>query len=166
MKKIRIVSVIGCALFILYILLIISELIWGYLEDTQLLLFSSVLAVISIIMLYKGVLIKSASTLWFAICLILFAISLVVFELVEISVEYYYLLSLLPIIASIVNIAIFHNLFYIKVIIINLSIFIPLLVTQFVLLDWWWVVLIYAISIVLGIILCRNLSLEKEKIHG
>lgn len=166
MKKIRIVQIIGFILFVIYVLLIISEFIWGYLADLNLIVFSGVLAIVSITMITKGVLLKSASTLWFAISLILFAICIISSEIFKIPREYGYLLALIPIIASLVNIAIFHNLFYIKIIIVNISVFIPLLIVRYVSLQWWWSVIIFAISIILGIIICRNISLEKENING
>lgn len=165
-KKIRIVQGIGFVLFLIYLALIISELIIGYLKDLQLVVFSGVLAIVSLTMIYKGVLLKSASTLWFAMCLILLAICLIVFELIDIGNENYYLLSLIPIIASLINIAIFHNLFYIKIIILNLSVTIPLIITQFTNFTILINLLFFGISLIIGIIICRNISLEREKING
>ena len=163
MKKISIVKWIGIILFFVYITLIVVDLIFEVLGDYRILILSLVLALISMNMISKGVIIKSSSTLWFALTLILFAILIAIFELKNINpTEYYYIFSIIPIISSVINLAIFQNLIYIKVIILNISIVIPIFILYFFQLHLLLNLLIFVISIGLGIIISRGIPLNKE----
>lgn len=165
MKKIKIVQIIGFVLVLVYFLLIISELIVGYLKDFRELTFSILLVIVSINLLFKGVFLKSQSTLWFANVLILYAILMIVFNLLNIEYNnYIYIYILLPIISSIINIVIFHNLIYIKVIILNISLVVPFILYKFIKLDFYLYFIIGTISVLLGIIMCRFFKMKREKV--
>lgn len=165
MKRIAWVRGIGFVLLIIYIALIITDLWLGVLGDNSVLVFSILMALISINLIHKGILLKSQSTLWFAISLMLFAIAIIVCRLCGVEpIEYYFVFALIPIISSIINVAIFSNMFYIKIIILNISIIIPILILYFSSLSWIYIALIGAISVGVGILICRNLSFDKEKI--
>lgn len=165
MKKIKAIQLISVSLFFIYLTLFVSDLIWRYTRDDRQLLFSLVLVCLSISTLIKGVFLKSQSTLWFSITLVLYAILMVVFGLLKVDYStYYYLYVLLPIIASIINIVVFGNLLYIKLIILNISIFIPIVIAEFVILSIFDCVILSAISIALGIIVCKCVKMGKEKV--
>lgn len=165
MKKVKIVQIIGIILFVIYVALIISELSFGYLGEVQNIAFSVILAIISLTLIYKGVLLKSGSTLWFAISLILYAILLIIFELLKIYVnDFYYLFVLIPIIASLINIAVFNNLIYIKVIILNISLAIPVFLVSFVEIEWWQTLIVVAMCLFAGIVICRLINFDKERV--
>lgn len=165
MKKIHIVRLIGIVLFVVYLALIILELCIGALGDYAIYILSGVMAIVSLNMINKGVLLKSSSTLWFAITLILWAIVIMVLELCGLEERgYYYVFVLIPIISSLINVAIFRNLIYIKVIIINISIIIPVFIYRFADFNIWWVLAMGLLSIIVGIIICRMINLDKEKI--
>ncbi len=167
MKKVKILQALGYILFALYLALIIMQLSINLFGKYQDIVFSIVLATVSLNLIYKGVLLKSASTLWFAICLILYAIALVVFVLFHISFEsHYYIFAFLPIIASLLNIAIFGNLLYIKVIAINISIIIPITIFRFVTTNIFVVATTAILSIALGIVICRKINIDKENVNG
>lgn len=167
MKKIEIVKWIGVVLFLFYITLIAIDLTLGVLGDYQVLIFSIILALISINLIAKGVIIKSSSTLWFSITLILFALIIIVFEMNFIeSIDYYYIFSFIPIISSVINLAIFQNLIYIKVVILNISIIIPVCIQYFLQLETIQILLIYIVSVLIGIIVCRCINLNKENENG
>lgn len=163
MRKIQVVQLIGIVLFVTYIALIATDIIFNYLRDYKVLILSSVLAIISLNLISKGVLLKSSSTLWFAITLLLMAIIIVIMHLMDIMPgKYYFIFAIVPIFSSIINLAIFHNLIYIKVIILNVSILIPILIIYFLDLSIWIYWLITIISILLGIVICRSWNLVKE----
>ena len=165
MKKIKIIQIIGITLFIIYIGLIISDILLNYMGDYKILTLSFILALVSINSIWKGVVLRSSSTLWFSITLILISITIVIFDLNALVVEnYYFIFVLIPIIASLINLAIFHNLIYIKVIILNISIAIPTIIHYFYNLKVWWNILSFGVSIVLGIIICRLWNLDKENV--
>lgn len=165
MKKIKVVQIIGYVLFIIYLGLIIGEWIWGYWKDFENIAFSILLAIVSLSLIYKGVLIKSSSTLWFAVSLIIYAITIIIFEYLKIDPQnYYYIFVLIPIIASLINLAVFQNLIYIKVIILNISIAIPVFLSRFLSLSIWWILFIRLISVFIGIIICRSINLDKERV--
>lgn len=165
MRKIRVVQLIGIALFLVYMGLIVADILFGYLGNYGELVLSILLAIISINLIYKGMLIRSSSTLWFAVSLILFAIAIVVFELLKVSpLDYYWIFSIIPIISSLINVAIFQNLIYIKVIILNISICIPIFIKYFSALNVWWIVAIAGVSVLMGILLCRCINFSKENV--
>lgn len=165
MKKIKVVQIIGFVLFFVYVGLVISEFIWGYISDYRELLFSVLLAVVSINMLVKGVFLKSQSTLWFAITLVMYAILMTIFSIFNIDYNLYnYIFILLPIIASAINIVVFHNLLYIKVIILNLTLAIPFILSKFISLQTFWYYVIGVVSVLIGIIVCRCLKMKREKV--
>lgn len=165
MKRVKVVQLIGIILFILYIVFVILNAFKvGFIEGRQTLIFSILLAVLSITLIYKGVLLKSSSTLWFSLNLISYAIIIVVFEVVDLTFsDYYYLLSLIPIIASLINLAVFGYMIYIKVIILNITVAVPILLWQFTSLDFWWIIGVGVVSVLLGIIICRLIYDKKEK---
>lgn len=167
MKKIKIIQIIGVLLVLIYLVLLISDLVWGYLGDINTLVFSVILVCIGLNLIYKGVLLKSTSTLWFAMCLIIFAICIIILKLNNQDVqEFAYLFGIIPLIASFINLAIFGTKIYIKVIILNVSILVPVFTSQFLNLQWFINVGIGLISLILGIVICRNINLDKEKIDG
>lgn len=165
MKKIKIVQFIGIVLFVAYLCLLILDIIWGMLHDYNVLIFSLILAMISVSLIVKGVLLKSSSTLWFAINLISCAIILIVFNLSKIEIaNNYYVLSLIPLLASVINLIIFKYIIYFKLIIINISVIIPVYIMHFMNYEWWINLIIFLISITLGIWICRSINLGKEKV--
>lgn len=165
MKKIKIVQLIGLVLFVIYIALIVADLVFNYFGEYGNLILSIFLFVISLNLIYKGVVIRSGSTLWFSISLILFAISIVIFELLNVDpLRYYFIFPIIPIISSLINVAIFENLIYIKVIIINISIIIPIFIMYFTNLSIWWIMGVGVISNILGVLICRHISFDKEKV--
>lgn len=165
MKRIKVVQIIGFVLFLIYITLAISDLIIGYIGDYRELVFSILLAVISINMLTKGVFLKSQSTLWFAITLVLYAILVIIFNTINVKYNTFnYIFILLPIIASVINIVVFHNLMYIKVIILNITIAIPFILSKYLKLNNIWLFIIGIVSIFIGIILCRFFKMKGEKV--
>ena len=164
MSKLKKVQIIGFTLFTMYIGAIILDVALDIFGDYRLIIFSVLLAIISLNLIYKGVLIKSASTMWFANTLMMFAITIIVFEIIGRDVmQYYYVFSFVPIISSLINLAVFNNLIYIKVIIINISIIVPICVTYFVSLFIWWQIVLWTMSIIIGIIICRMMNVNKEK---
>jgi len=165
MKKIKVIEIIGFILFLIYIILVVSDLLWGYTGDFRELIFSIMLAIISLNMLTKGVFLKSQSTLWFAITLVLYAILMIIFNIFNIDYNLYnYLFILLPIIASVINIVVFHNLIYIKVIILNVTLSVPFILSKFLNLEIYWYVFIGVVSVFIGIIVCRCFKMKGEKV--
>jgi len=165
MKKIKVIQIIGFVLFLVYVSLFIADFVLGFTGDYREILFSVLLAIISINMLTKGVFLKSQSTLWFSITLVLCAIIMLIFSIFNIDYNLYnYIFILLPIISSAINIAVFHNLLYIKVIILNITLAIPFVVNKLTYLEWQWILAIGAISVFVGIIICRVLKVKREKI--
>lgn len=167
MKKIKIIQIIGISLVFIYLALLISDVVWGYLGDINTLVFSVILVCIGLNLIRKGVLLKSTSTLWFAMCLIIFAICIIILKLNnQDTQDFAYLFGIIPLIASFINLAIFGAKIYIKVIILNVSILVPIFTSQFLNFQWFINVGIGVISLVLGILICRNINLDKEKIDG
>lgn len=163
MKKIIIVKWLGIVLFVVYSVLLIIDFVFDFLGDWKIITFSIILAIISINMIAKGVIIKSSSTLWFAVSLILFAITIAIFDIKNIDPkQYYFIFSIIPIISSIINLAIFENLIYIKVIILNISIAIPVFVWYFW--DFKFIInlIISVLSVIIGIVISRFINLNKE----
>ena len=167
MKKIKIIQIIGISLVLIYVVLLISDLVWGYLGDINTLVFSVILVCIGLNLIHKGVLLKSTSTLWFAMFLIIFAICIIILKLNNQNVQdFAYLFGVIPLISSFINLALFHAKIYIKVIILNMSILVPIFTSQFLNLQWFINVGIGVMAIILGILICRNINLDKEKIDG
>ena len=167
MKKIKIIQIIGISLVFIYLALLISDVVWGYLGDINTLVFSVILVCIGLNLIHKGVLLKSSSTLWFAMCLIIFAICIIILKLNNQNVQdFAYLFGVIPLISSFINFALFHAKIYIKVIILNMSILVPIFTSQFLNLQWFIDVGIGVMAIILGILICRNINLDKEKIDG
>lgn len=165
MKRIRIVQLIEILLVLVYVALILSDLVYGLLGESRDTILSIVLVIISISLMHKGVLLKSQSTLWFSMSLVLFAITIISCQLIGVEpIEYYFIFALIPIISSIINIAIFNNLLYIKVMILNISIIVPVMIMYFTSMKVWHIIVIGLVSVLLGIAICRLLSFKKEKI--
>ena len=165
MKKIRIVQFFGIVLFVAYLILFVIDLIRGILGDYKEAIFSLFIAIIGINLIVKGVLIKSNSTLWFANVLISMALLIVVLKYLGFVIdEHYYLFTIIPIFASVINLIVFKNLIYVKVIIINVTIIVPTIsqfLNQF---DIYWTAGMFVISILIGVLVCRLINFDKEKV--
>ena len=149
----------------MYVGLVVCDAVFDFLGNLKVLAFSILLSIISLNLIAKGILIKSSSTLWFAITLILFAIDIMIYDIIHLSPhDFYFVYGIIPIISSLINLAIFSNLIYIKVIILNISILIPLILSYYLNLNIFWILGILAISLVIGIIVCRCISLKREKV--
>ena len=132
LRKITIVQVVGIVLFTVYVILLLIGLFTDVLGNWSRLVISITLALMSMNLISKGALIKSQSTLWFSVSLILYALLIVISELLKFEInKHYYVYSLIPIIPSLFNLAIFGNLIYIKVIILNITIIVPILLQYF-----------------------------------
>ena len=165
MKKIKLVQIISILLFLVYIVLILIDIKASVLGNLSRFYFSILLAVISLNMIWKGKILKSTSTLWFGLSLILYAILIIIFELMQYDLQdLYYLFVFIPIISSVIILVIFGNLIYIKVIIFNIAIAIPVVLYNVLWLAWWWVVVIGVVSIVSAVLISRNLWFNKEKV--
>lgn len=165
MRKIRLVQIVGILLVVVYCILLCLDVIFNGLGNNRIILLSLVLAGIAVNMIVKGVIIRSGSTLWFAITLVISAIAVIIFSINTIDLnKYYYVFAILPIIASLINLVIFQNLIYIRIIIINVSILIPILLYSFVDLALHWVWLIGSVSVIGGIIVCRMIITNKENV--
>lgn len=163
LRRIRLVQLLGILLFVIYLGLFLVDLFVGFLGEWQVIVLSVVLAIVSLNLIAKGVLLKSQSTLWFAITLLLSAMIIVVFDLNKVGIEeYYFVFSIIPIISSLINLAIFKNLIYIKVVVINLSVLIPILIEYVFELFYVWIILITVASTFVGIMTCRLWNLDKE----
>jgi len=164
-KRVKIVQLIGIILFVVYIVFILlSSLAVKVFVGRENIIFSIILAMLSITLIYKGTLLKSSSTLWFAINLVSYAILIVVFEITQLKFDSeYYLFAIIPIFASLINIAVFNYLIYIKVILLNLSIILPIIIYRFTSINLIWTIVIACSSIILGIVLCRTIYFKREK---
>lgn len=165
MKKIRIVQILGFILCLLYVIILILNMFFGMFPNINNLIFSILLAIVAFELLFKGVIIKSTSTMWFALSLILYALVIIVFERLSLNYEERaYIFAFLPIISSLIILFIFNNYIYIKLIILNISIAIP--IALFILLDFklWIFAIVLTISILFGILLSRLIKLDKEKV--
>lgn len=164
MKRIRIVQLIEILLVIVYICLIICDLTLGILGDLGEFILSILLVILSINLIHKGFILRSQSTIWFAITLMLFAISIIVCQLLGVEpIDYYFVFALIPIVSSVINVAIFANLFYIKVIIFNISIAIPIIIMYFLDIGVWFAMGLGTVCVIAGIVICRVFSFRKEK---
>ena len=165
--KIKLIQLLEFLLIVLYIGLLILGLTTEVIGDRFYLMLSVVLAALAFVMLGQGALIKSSSTLWFSLTLIMSAILLIFFDIKGIDAsKVYYLFMFIPIISSLINLAIFENLLYIKVIILNISIIIPMCIVRYNDYDLWLTIISYIVSISIGIVVCRFINLNREKDNG
>ena len=165
MKKIRLVQIVGIILFIGYIILLIVDGINGFLGNYSQLVLSIVMAVIGLNLIIKGSVIKSNSTMWFAIVLISISVTIIIAGLLEINlIKNNYIFAVVPLFASFLNLIIFNNLTYIKVIIVNISIIVPMVIEYFYSFEFYWSIGLFVISILIGIMICRLINWGKEKI--
>ena len=84
-KRVRIIQIVGLILVFVYLGLFVSNLVFGYMGSLDTFIFSIILVAIGFDLIYKGVLLKSSSTLWFANSLILFAILIFSFVIFSIN---------------------------------------------------------------------------------
>ena len=161
-KRVKIIQIIGSLLVFVYLGLFVSNVIFGYLGALDTFIFSILLVVIGFDLIWKGVLLKSSSTLWFAICLILWAILILILKLYNQNIqEYIFVFASIPLIPSALNMIVFKNSIYLKVIIINIFIIVPILLMQFLTLSWWWLVLMATASVGVSIVICRFIGLKR-----
>lgn len=162
MRKIRVIKYVGIALVALYVASIILASFTSLFGDYVVTIFSIILASISLYLFYKGAVLKSYSTLWFGLCLILYALCILAFEIWNIRYENYsFLFAFLPIVPSVLMLA-FGRAIYLKVIIFNFSIALPLLIFNYVSLNLWLKIGVFTISIALGILVSRCTHIGKE----
>ena len=165
MKKIKIIQIIGVLLFLIYLSLFVLEVFFQYSLELNNMVFSVLLAMVSINMINKGVVLRSLSTLWFAIVLILYAIVMILIsEFYLLGMNSYYVFSSIPIIPSLILLAVFGNPIYIKVIILNIFIIISIVLWQTLDLNLWINVVNFSLSILLSIIVCRSLNFDRENV--
>lgn len=132
--------------------------------DYEVVAFSLVLASVALHLFYKGAVLKSFSTLWFGLSLILYALIILAFEIWKIGyAEYLFLFAFLPILPSILMFALGRAI-YLKVIIFNFSIAVPLVIFNYVSLNFWLQFGVFTISIAVGILISRCTHIGKEKI--
>ena len=163
-KRVKVIQIIGSLLVFVYLGLFVSNVIFGYLGALDTFIFSILLVAIGFDLIWKGVLLKSSSTLWFAICLILWAILILILKLYNQNIqEYNFVFASIPLIPSALNMIVFKNSIYLKVIIINISIIVPILLMQFLTLSWWWLVLIATASVGVSIVICRFIGLKRGR---
>ena len=161
-KRVKIIQIIGSLLVFVYLGLFVSNVIFGYLGALDTFIFSILLVAIGFDLIWKGVLLKSSSTLWFAICLILWAILILILKLYNQNIqEYIFVFASIPLIPSALNMIVFKNSIYLKVIIINIFIIVPILLMQFLTLSWWWLVLMATASVGVSIVICRFIGLKR-----
>ena len=163
-KRVKIIQIIGSMLVFVYLGLFVSNVIFGYLGALDTFIFSILLVAIGFDLIWKGVLLKSSSTLWFAICLILWAILILILKLYNQNIqEYNFVFASIPLIPSALNMIVFKNSIYLKVIIINIFIIVPILLMQFLTLSWWWLVLMATASVGVSIVICRFIGLKRGR---
>lgn len=167
MKRIRIVQLLGFLLVIIYIGLFIIDANFGLLQDMDTSVFSILLVLIGINLIHKGAIIASSSTLWFANNLIFGAITILLLNYLQLNLrDFIYIFAIIPIIPSLINLIILKVKIYVKVLILNASFIIPVLIFQFAYVQWYWILIVSVASLFLGVIICRNINLDKEKIDG
>lgn len=162
MKKIVIIEIIGLLLFVSYIVLFVLDVSLGLLGDNATLILSVVLALVSIILMLEGFTLKSSSTLWFAICLIIFSIFIIISKLNPNGFISPVAYACIPVLASIINLIIFNYKIYYKLLIINASIIIPVAVDTYLDINVWWKVAVWTGSVLLGIFVCRCIKFKKS----
>lgn len=167
MKRIRIVQIVGFILVLAYISLLILDAIYHTLDDLNVFIFSLLLVLIGINLIHKGAIIRSSSTLWFANNLISIALTILILNYLNLDINnYIYIFTLIPIIPTLVNLLILRVKIYVKVLILNFSIILPTMLVYFVDIVWYWSIIICVGCVILGIFVCRNINLDKEKIDG
>lgn len=160
-------QILGVILTLLYLTLFISNLIWGVFRDNYTYMFSIVIIIVGINTIHKGSLLKSHSTLFFALNLILGAILIVVIEILKLEIKnFIYVFTIIPILSSVLILAILRCKIYVKVIILCMSLSIPVFVYQFTNLEWCFLIIIGVLTTITGIVICRNINFDKEKIDG
>ena len=165
MTRLKIVSFAGIFLFFIYLFLLITEWLYGYLGDYKDIIFSCVLAVVSLTLIFKGLLIKSTSTIWFSLCLILYALSIVVFDIINLNyLKYYSIFAFIPVISSLIILAIFKNLLYIRLIILNIFVACPIILNNIFNFKTWLFIIILIFAIILSVFVCRWIHFDKEKL--
>lgn len=164
MGKIRALKCIGLVLVVAYVLTILLAYKGSYFGNYNVLAFSLVLTLVSLGLCYKGSVLKSYSTLWFALSLILYALLILIFEIKNIEYSHLiYLFAFLPILPSLLLVCL-GKFAYIKVIIINLSLALPLLVINILEMALWLKIGVFTVSVLLGLLVSKFFSLDKEKI--
>ncbi len=149
----------------MYIGLLIFNIITGIGGDYYQFAFTIILALIGFNLIYKGIVIKSSSTMWFANNLILMAIALMVMSLLKLDMtNYIFVFASVSIIPSIINLIVFNNLIYLRLIIINIFVLIPLIIQYFMNFEVSWFVGLMVVSLVIGMVVCRLMNFGKEKI--
>lgn len=164
MAKIRIIKYLGIVLFIVYLVTVVLAFTTSYFGDLNIIAFTFVLALVSLHLCYKGAVLHSYSTLWFALNLVLYALLILYFEIMNIEYNsFYFLFTFLPLIPSLI-IVFWGKVGYLKVIILNLSVALPLTIFNFVTLDLWLQIGVFTFSILLGMFISKLFSLGKERI--
>lgn len=167
MKRIRIVQLLGFLLVLIYAILFVIDAKFGLLKDMGRWIFSLLIVLIGINLICKGAIISSSSTMWFANNLIFVAIAIVVIDYLQLDINNYIIVfSVIPIIPTLINLIILKVKIYVKVFILNVSIIIPVIFFQFAWLEWYWILIVAIFSLSLGIFVCRNIDLDKEKMDG
>jgi hypothetical protein len=165
LKRIKIIQITGVFLFLIYLALFVLEVFFKFKLDSNIIVFSALMAMISLNMLNKGVLLHSLSTLWFAIDLILNALAMMLIsEFYLVHVNNYYVFSSIPIIPSLILLAVFRNPIYIKVIILNIFIIISTVLWQEYMLNPLINVINFGAGVVLSVLVCRNLNFGRENV--
>ena len=165
MKRIRVVQVVGIVLFVAYLLLFIADMLRNVLGNYKEIILSVLISLIGVNLLVKGFLIKSNSTLWFANVLILMSLTIALLEFLKFDiVNYYYLFTIIPMIASVINLIVFKNLIYIKVMIINFTVIVPTVLQFIYKFDIYLMTLMFVISILIGILICRMINFDRENV--
>lgn len=165
MKKIRVVQFLGIMLFVAYLIVFAIDIFRGVLGNSKELIFSLFMAFIGVNLIVKGVIIKSNSTLWFANVLIGLSLTIVLLEYFNLEIkDCYYWFAIIPLFASIINLIVFKNFIYVKVIIINLTIIIPTILQFFNKFNLYWTIGMFVISILIGILICRLINFDKENV--
>ena len=99
--------------------------------------------------------------------MILFAITIAVLQLFKYDVDRLsYLWSIIPIIPSIINLVAFKNYLYIKLIIINIFVLLPLCIIHYISLNIWIEVAIIIGFLITSIVVCRLIKFNKENENG
>lgn len=164
MRKIKIIKYVGVMLFIIYVATMVLASFSNYFGDFNVIAFTLVLALLSLHLCYKGTVLHSYSTLWFALNLVLYALLILYFEIMKIDYNgFYFLFAFLPIVPSLILVFL-GKAGYLKVIILDLSVALPLTIFNFPTLNLWLKIGVFAFSILLGIFICKLFSLGKERI--
>ena len=165
MKRIRFVQIIGLLLFLCYVILLVVNAINGFLGNYSHLVLSAIMSIIGLNLIFKGAIIKSSSTMWFANVLISLSLTIIITNLFLIDLrQVYYVMAIIPLCASLINLIVFNNLIYVKVMIINISILVPIVIDYFYDFEIYWSIGMFVISVLTGIMICRFINFDKEKV--